>query len=196
MMPPGKSLSSKVRLPSSAWAHLAHTTSIEACFGRSDPVPGRSNVWKHWRFGTFERAGQVRVCCARGQAHPGSATKMGHQRPVPPLFLSGLMACRWPSCRKHVPINWLTTPLLHRHYIVTTPSIHHHYTGLCAYRRLSVAQVGPRRGYTLTLTDRDIGSIVGRNAHYLGVNAYGECSRQPTYLPVSSNGPAETPGPR
>ena len=127
-MPPGKSLSSKVRLPSSAWAHLAHTTSIEACFGRSDPVPGRSNVWKHWRFGTFERAGQVRVCCARGQAHPGSATKMGHQRPVPPLFLSGLMACRWPSCRKHVPINWLTTPLLHRHYIVTTPSLHRYYT--------------------------------------------------------------------
>ena len=109
------------------------------------------------------------------------------ERPLP--FQTSLSAGAGGS---QVPWRSQAGPNQMAYHTVTTPSLHRYYTGEGAYRGRRGAQVGLADGAPLTLTDRGIGPIMGRNAHFLGINAPGERSRQPTHQPESSHGSAKT----
>ena len=61
-------------------AHLARTTSMEACSSRSAPVPGRSRLRPARHARKLQDATASGRCCARGRAHSGGT---GTIRPRP-----------------------------------------------------------------------------------------------------------------
>ena len=73
-------------------AQLASPTRAEACWGRSEPVPGRSTVRKQSGTGTFQHAGEFGDCWARGLAHSGGTTKVRPAKPSIGAFLSLALA--------------------------------------------------------------------------------------------------------